>query len=208
MRVSPYLYDAVTGLLDHLGLARLRRDLSRDLTGDVLEVGVGTGRQLTHHPRGTRVTAVEPDRAALARAGRRSPGARLVVAEAEALPFADASFDRVVFALVLCSVRDPAAALSEARRVLRPGGRLRVLEHVRSPNPTIARAQELANPLWGAMAGGCRLDRPTRELVLAAGFTETGLRSHLRCHVILLEAERGPAATSAAGGTGADAASS
>lgn len=177
------------GTLDRAGLSRLRRALSDGLAGEVLEIGVGTGRQLPYHPPGARVTAVDPDGAAVARASRRSPSTRLLVARAEALPFADDSFDRVIFALVLCTVDDPAAALREARRVLRPGGRLRVLEHVRSPRPALARAQELANPVWSRVAGGCRLDRDTRRSVVEAGFAIVGEQPHLGGHVILLEAE-------------------
>lgn len=143
--VEPRLYEGVVGLLDLLGLARLRSELSRGIEGDVLEVGVGTGRQLPHYPPGAHLTAVDPDVAALLRARRRAPDARLVVGEAEALPFADDSFDWVVFALVLCTVADPEASLGEARRVLRPGGRPRVLEHVCSPHRAVARAQRLAN---------------------------------------------------------------
>lgn len=172
-----------------MGLARLRRALSRGIHGDVLEVGVGTGRQLPYHPPGARVTAVDPDTTAIHRAAGRSSSTRLIVARAETLPFADDSFDFVIFALVLCTVDDPAAALGEARRVLRPGGHLRVLEHVRSPHPAIARAQELANPIWGRLAGGCRLDRDTRRSVEAAGFSVVSERAHLGGHVILLKAE-------------------
>lgn len=186
--MAPRLYDACVGALDRIGLGRLRDALSRDLTGEVLEVGVGTGRQLLHHPPGARVTAVDPDAAAIRRAARRAPGVRLLVARAEALPFPDDAFDAVVFALVLCTVDDPPRALREARRVLRPGGRLRVLEHVRSPHPAIARAQAFANPVWGRLAGGCRLDRATRDSVIEAGFSVVTERSHLGGHVILLEA--------------------
>lgn len=188
----PWLYEGAVALLDRLGLERLRRDLSRGLDGLVLELGVGTGRQLVHHPPGALVTAVDPDAAALRLAGRRSPSTRLVVAEAEALPFGNASFDWVVSALVLCTVRDPDAALREARRVLRPGGRLRVLEHVRSPYPVLARAQALANPAWRAVAGGCRLDRPTPEYIVSAGFSLVSRRARLGGHVVLLEAKRSP----------------
>lgn len=190
-RISPRLYDGVAGALDRAGLARLRADLSRGLAGEVLEVGAGTGRQLPHHPPGARVTAADPDARALALAARRSPATRTVVAAAEALPFDDGSFDWVVCALVLCTVRDPAAALAEMRRVLRPGGRLRALEHVRSPNRALARAEELATPLWGAVAGGCHLDRATRDAVVAAGFADVTSRPHLGGNVLLLEAARG-----------------
>lgn len=187
---APWLYDAVVTGLDRLGLARLRRELSRGLDGRVLEVGVGTGRQLPHHPAGAQVTAVDPDGAALAIAARRSPDTRLAVATAEALPFDDDSFDWVVVAFALCTVDDPDAALREMRRVLRPDGRLRALEHVRSPHPTIARAQALANPLWGAVAGGCRLDRPTRQMIVAAGFSLVSQKTHLGGHVVIIEAAR------------------
>ena len=190
-RVSPRLYDGVAGALDRMGLAHLRTDLSRGLTGDVLEVGAGTGRQLAHHPPDARVTATDPDADALALAARRSPATRTVVAAAEALPFDDGSFDWVVCALVLCTVRDPGAALAEMRRVLRPEGRLRALEHVRSPNGALARAEQLATPLWGAVAGGCHLDRATGEAVAAAGFADVTTRPHLGGNVLLLEAARG-----------------
>ena len=190
-RVSPRLYDGVAGALDRMGLARLRADLSRGLAGDVLEVGTGTGRQLPHHPPGARVTATDPDAGALALAARRSPATRTAVAAAEALPFADASFDWVVCALILCTVRDPATALSEMHRVLRPGGRLRALEHVRSPTRALARAEELATPLWGAVAGGCHLDRDTRASVAAAGFADVTARPHLGGNIVLLEGARG-----------------
>ena len=195
---APWFYDAVVTGLDRLGLARLRRELSRGLDGSVLEVGVGTGRQLPHHPASAQVTAVDPDGAALAVAARRSPGTRLVVATAEALPFDDASFDWVVVALALCTVGDPDAALREMRRVLRPGGRLRALEHVRSQHPTIARAQAVANPLWGAVAGGCRLDRPTRQLIVAAGFSLVSQQAHLGGHIVIIEATRGDWASGSA----------
>lgn len=150
---------------------------------------MGSGRQLPHHPAGTTVTGVDPDGASLARAARRAPRARLVLGNAETLPFEDGSFDWVVAALVLCTVHDPAAALAEARRVLAPAGRLRVLEHVRSPHAGLARIQTLANPLWGALAGGCRLDRPTDDHIASAGFTVVSRRAHLGGHVIALEAE-------------------
>ena len=186
----PGIYDGAVSVLDRLGLGRLRRELSRGIAGRVLEVGAGTGRQLTRHPAAARVTAVDPDAAALRRAAARAPGAHLVIARAEDLPFDDGSFDWVICSLVLCTVGDPAAALAEMRRVLRPGGRLRVLEHVRSPNAAIARLQELANPAWGRLAGGCRLDRPTEETVLRAGFSAVGRKSFLRGHVVLIEAAR------------------
>lgn len=187
----PRLYDGVVGYLDRLGLGRPRGDLLRGLDGDVLELGVGFGRQLPHHPAGAVVIGVDLDAPALRLAKRPSPGTRLLVADAEALPFGDASFDWIVSALVLCTDPDPDPdlALREVRRVLRPGRRLRVLEHVRSPHWLVERAQGLANPLWGVVAGGCQLSGPTEELMASSGFALVGRRAHLGGHMIVLEAE-------------------
>lgn len=184
-------YDGAVAVVDRLGLARLRRDLSRGIDGRVLELGVGSGRQLPHHPAHAEVTAIDPDRSALGFAARRSPHVRLMHAEAEELPFGDGEFDWVVSALVLCTVRDPGVVLGEVRRVLRPGGRLRALEHVVSPRPTLARVQRVLNPAWGRMAGGCRLDRDTEGAIAAAGLAITSRSEHLAGHVLLLEARRG-----------------
>src|SRR5262249_41209589 len=101
---------------------------------------------------------------------RRAPAARLVQARAEALPFRASVFDIVVTGLVFCSVDDPAAGLGEVRRVLRPAGTLRMLEHVRSERPLRARIQDLLQPVWTRVAGGCRPNRATERTVEAAGF--------------------------------------
>jgi ubiquinone/menaquinone biosynthesis C-methylase UbiE len=93
-----------------------------------------------------------------------------VRAAAEALPFRDGVFDTVVSGLVLCSVTDPARALSEAKRVLRPGGELRALEHVRSTRPWRGRLQDAIQPAWTWFAGGCHPNRTTEQSVEAAGF--------------------------------------
>jgi ubiquinone/menaquinone biosynthesis C-methylase UbiE len=108
---------------------------------------------------------------ALRRARGRAGGVRLVQGRAEALPFRDGCFDKVVSGLVLCSVGDPARGLAEVHRVLRPDGTLRALEHVRSTVAWRARVQDAVQPAWTRLTGGCHPNRDTERAVEAAGFT-------------------------------------
>jgi SAM-dependent methyltransferase len=179
----------------------VREELVGDLVGDVLEVGCGTGTNFGfYHPATVRVTATDPNPHMLRRAAAAAAAAgadiRLEIAEAGALPFEAASFDAVVASLVLCSVPDLPATLAELQRVLRPGGTLRLFEHVRSRRRWIGRLQTLANPVWGVMADGCHLDRDTGAAVRDAGFTveveePLGLRLRaLPLRAILVRARR------------------
>lgn len=157
--------------------ARTRRHLLGDLQGDVLDVGCGPGTNFEHYGSAARVIAVDynPGMVAMAREslafGRaRSATIEVQQADATALPFDDASFDAYVSTLVLCSVPDLEAAVDEAWRVLRPGGQLRIFEHVRSESEWKARIQGWLNPAWGYVADGCRLDRDTDGAFLRRGF--------------------------------------
>jgi len=166
----PWCYDGCMAVFDALGLARLRRSLVDEAQGRILEVGCGTGRNLPLYPPKSNVVALDHDGAVLRRARQRAPGTACVVARAEALPFADASFDTVVSGLVFCSVADPARALAEIRRVLRPDGRLCMLEHVRHASPRWAALQDWITPLWVRLSGGCHPNRDTESAVVRAGF--------------------------------------
>lgn len=158
-------------------LAReLRRRLLAGLRGRVLELGCGDGRAFEHYRPGVAsVLAVEPDAFAREVATRRAQDAAIPIevvdGHAEALPAEDGTFDAAVVVWVLCSVPDPAAALGELRRVLKPGGELRFYEHVRSAHPVFRRLQRAADALfWTRALGGCETTRDTTAAIAAAGF--------------------------------------
>lgn len=164
------MYDAICVVAEWRGLARWRRWLTGGARGRALDLGCGTGRNLPLYAPAVRAIGLDPSLDALRRARRRAPATPLVQGRAEALPFRDGCFDTVVSGLVLCSVHDPTAALAEVRRVLRPGGALRALEHVRATVAWKARVQDAIQPAWTWLAGGCRPNRDTERLVEMAGF--------------------------------------
>jgi ubiquinone/menaquinone biosynthesis C-methylase UbiE len=176
-RSSPAeLYEVIQERADANGLAAERSALVRGLAGDVLEIGCGTGRMLRHYAPGVRLTAIDPDGEFRALAEKRQGDARCHVrildASAMALPFEAATFDAVVFSLVLCSVEDVAHALEEAARVLRPRGELRALEHVRSPRLLAGALMRVADPFWVVANGmGCHMSRDPEAELARAGFS-------------------------------------
>ena len=175
----PWIYDAICALSEWQGMRRWREWLARGARGRTLDLGCGTGRTLPLFPKGVRAVGLDPSPDALRRARKRAPEIPLVRASAQALPFRDGAFETVVSGLVFCSVPDPAGALVEVRRVLRPGGRLRMLEHVRATGAFRARLQDLIQPAWTRIAGGCHPNRDTERTVRSAGFAieEEGRRS-------------------------------
>ena len=186
---SAFVYDLFMAPLERAGLSRARRQLVEGVQGRVLELGAGTGLLFPAYA-SPPLVAVDVDAAALGRARRRDPRVALVRADAEHLPFKEAAFDAVVDSLALCSVPDPVAALSEARRVLKPGGELRLLEHVLPGGPVLGRLFTALAPLWLRLSGGCHLDRRTAALVAPAGFTLSHKRTRLRGIVCQLRARR------------------
>ena len=172
-RLFAAAYDRLMAPIERGGLADRRRRLLARASGRVLELGAGTGANLTLYPSAvTSVVALEPDAAMRRRLLDKAARAPVPVeVHADALPtaFADGSFDAVVLTLVLCTVPDQADTLAHARRVLRPGGALLFLEHVRGTGWT-ARAQHGVEPLWRRFAAGCHPDRDTVHAVANAGF--------------------------------------
>ena len=172
-------YDRQLARVEKAGLSDLRRDLIAGASGKVLEVGAGTGANLPYYNSAVEsLTITEPEPPMLKRLQKRvqeqAPQTKVLRAPAEDLPFEDDSFDTAVSTLVLCGVDDQPRALRELRRVLRPGGRLIFIEHVRSDDPGLARWQDRMNGL-NRFVVGCECNRPTLDTIRAAGFEVTQL---------------------------------
>jgi ubiquinone/menaquinone biosynthesis C-methylase UbiE len=175
-------FDRLSGVLEK-ELGQWRQELLSGLTGRVIEVGAGNGMNFRHYPASVEeVVAIEPEpylRTKAERAAQRAP-VRVSVRPglAHRLEFDDGSFDGAIACLVLCSIADQGAALAELRRVLKPEGELRFLEHVRSDSAGKARVQRAADRtrVWPQIAGGCRCSRDTVGAIRAAGFDARSVR--------------------------------
>jgi len=173
-------YNTMTRGVEKAGMAQRRADLLGDLRGDVLEVGAGTGANLPHYGQKLdSLTLTDPEVPMVRRLERqvrdRGSVAKVFRAPADDLPFQDAAFDAVVSTLVLCTVPDQGGALGEIRRVLRPGGTLQFVEHVRADDPKLARMQDRMNGLNKIVAYGCNCNRTTLDEIRGAGFDVTDL---------------------------------
>jgi ubiquinone/menaquinone biosynthesis C-methylase UbiE len=174
-RAFAALYDRGLKATEEAGLRQMRRELLAGAGGRVLELGAGTGVNLDLYPDAIEdLVMIEPDphmakrlRARLAESAR---SATVVEAPAERLPFEDDSFDTAVATLVLCTIPDPVAALAEAARVLRPGGRLLFVEHVRAGAPTLARWQDRLEKPWRFLGDGCHCNRDTVATIAGSQF--------------------------------------
>ena len=156
-------------------MMKQRAKIVPSASGRVLELGIGMGLNLAFYNPAAVTTVVgvdpSPELRALAEGAPRAPGLTVEVAEgtAEALPFEAGSFDTVVCTFTLCSVHTPAAALAQARRVLKPGGAFLFCEHGLAPDADVARWQRFWDPVWSRMAGGCHIIRPVAAALPAAG---------------------------------------
>lgn len=165
-------YDRATRRLDPM-----RARLFARARGDVLELGVGTGATFTHYPSDLHsLTGLDISEKMLAQAEEKAKTlpfpVELRIADFQTLPFDDGSFDTVVSSLALCGIPSPALLFAEVKRVLRPGGQLLALEHIRPPNPLLGLAASAVNPLFHRFVG-CYLNRRTPDLLRAAGFRVT-----------------------------------
>jgi ubiquinone/menaquinone biosynthesis C-methylase UbiE len=192
--------------LVHLAMRQKQHDPFRQrivgaAEGRVLEIGVGSGLNFSFY--GAAVTSViglEPSPALLRMARSRASSAKapitLLDASAEAIPLESGSIDTVITTWTLCTIPNAPLALAEIRRVLRPGGALRFVEHGRAPEPGVARWQDRLDPLWRRIAGGCHLNRKIDALILGNGFRIEALANARlpgpRTHTFLYEGSARP----------------
>ena len=170
------VYDRGLKATEEAGLREVRRQTLARAGGRTIDLGAGTGANLDLFPPGvTELVLAEPDPHMLAKLRAKlaesSSAATAIQAPAEKLPFEDSSFDTAVFTLVLCTVPNPVAALAEAARVLRPGGRLLFVEHVRAGDPGLARWQDRLEKPWRFLADGCHCNRDTVTTIEASPLT-------------------------------------
>jgi ubiquinone/menaquinone biosynthesis C-methylase UbiE len=182
MPLASFLYDACVHPQELLGVWKLRARTVGPAEGRVLEVGVGTGLNLRHYRKARELVGIDPDPILLRRARKRARRVafpvRLELGDTQTLAFPDASFDTVVATFVFCTVPDAPRGLRELRRVVRPGGSIRMLEHVRSLRPWVAKVQDWVEPVWVRVLAGCHPNRDTVRMVREAGIEVTGLRRY------------------------------
>jgi ubiquinone/menaquinone biosynthesis C-methylase UbiE len=192
-RIVPHLVNVA---MRQPELAVYRHRLLPAAEGRVLEVGIGSGLNLPHYARSaTRIIGLDPSAKLLSMAQRAAKGValpmELLKGSAEAIPLEDKSVDTVVTTWTLCTIPDVARALSEMRRVLKPGGRLLFVEHGRAPDANVRRWQDRLTPLWKRLAGGCHLNRPISQLIEESGFRierlETGYMKGPRLMTFMYE---------------------
>ncbi len=177
------LYDRAFEATEEAGLREMRREVLSAARGRTIDLGAGTGANLGLYPDAvTELVLAEPDPHMLkqlrVKVGEKGVDAELSDASAESLPFAESSFDTAIFTLVLCTVPHPDKALAEAARVLKPGGKLLFLEHVRADDAGLARWQDRLEKPWRFCGDGCHCNRDTVASIEASPFTveqvETG----------------------------------
>jgi ubiquinone/menaquinone biosynthesis C-methylase UbiE len=179
-QILPRFVDVVMGRQE---FAPIRTRVAAGLDGDVLEVGFGSGLNLPHYPSAvSRVRAVDPAtvgrKLAVNRVSSSTVAVEYVGLDGEELPLESATVDHVLTTWTLCTIPRVDRALSEMRRVLRPGGTLHFVEHGRSPDGTVARWQDRLTPVQRRVFGGCHLNRQIDDLIRASGLEVTRMDNY------------------------------
>lgn len=185
---NAWFFTAFAGLINHHARHHKRKAFDDIQAGTVVELGAGTGANFGSLPRGTTLYAVEPSRPMRARLRRRAAeyGLEVHVQEsgAEHIDLPDASVDEVMCSLTLCTVADPEAVVGEVKRVLRPGGRFRFVEHVAAPDGVRAGTQRAIRRPWAWVFEGCDPHRETHRLIAGAGFSSVEIEHRMLRHSI------------------------
>ncbi|MDX6634042.1 MAG: hypothetical protein QOF06_245 [Solirubrobacterales bacterium] len=173
-RAFAAIYDRGLKAAEDAGLREIRREVLAEASGRTIDLGAGTGVNRELYPESvTELVLAEPDPHMLKKLRaklRKGREVEVVQAPAQSLPFEDDSFDTAVFTLVLCTVPDPRAALAEAARILKPGGKLLFIEHVRSRHPGLARWQDRLEKPWRFIGDGCHCNRDTVATIRSSPF--------------------------------------
>lgn len=187
-------YDAFMKPVETKYITAWRKELLAHAKGEVLEIGTGTGVNFPLYPKGTSVTAVEPNPYMISKSQVRRKQAQvpitIVEGVGEKLPFPDHQFDTVVVTLVLCSVQNPKQTLGEIKRVLKQGGRVLILEHVEMEQPIFSILQNVMTPLWKHLCDGCHLNRNTEKTIQDSGFKVISKHSYLSGFAVSLVVEK------------------
>jgi ubiquinone/menaquinone biosynthesis C-methylase UbiE len=169
----PTIYDMGMRGLEERTFKRIRKSLLDNASGRVLEIGSGSGINFPLYSKAASVDAIEPSPYMIKKAEGRLKEASVPIIchmqRAEQLDFADNTFDAVVATLVFCTIPDPEKALKEIQRVAKPGARILFFEHVKMPQPALAKAQEVLTPAWKAVCDGCHLNRDTVNAIKKSG---------------------------------------
>lgn len=181
--LSGHIYDAFMKPFEKRKLHLIRTDLIGEASGEILEIGSGTGINFPYYKQG-KVTALEPNfsmrRRSLIKIGESKVPIQVREGDAQHLNYPDDTFDTVVSTLVFCSVSDPRRVLREIKRVCKADGRLLLFEHVRLEEGPIAKAQDVLNPVWTSITGGCSLNRDTVRLLREEGMEITEVKRYLK----------------------------
>jgi ubiquinone/menaquinone biosynthesis C-methylase UbiE len=176
-------YDSFMKPLENKHITTWRKDLLQHARGSVLEIGAGTGVNFPLYKHCDEIIAIEPNQYMIKKAAERKRLASIPITiyemRAEELLFPDHSFDTVVVTLVLCSVEDPNKVLQEIKRVLKPNGKVILLEHVKMDHPIASKFQSMLTPVWKQICDGCHLNRMTEKYIKDAGFSILAKQSYL-----------------------------